>query len=679
MRFAISSGFLIRLISFLAVLGTIDVSYAGFMISPGEIKLPFLHPLFGKNAILQADEKIPIWGWTKPGAKVCLKLKDDHGRITAQADCATGADGRWKAVIGPLKPGGPFTLTVDGPSSAKAENILVGDLWLCSGQSNMFQPLSGIPSGKNEITKANWPQLRMFVILPQLSINPESSFRRGSWEICNPKTVKNFSAVAYFFGRELHQTLKRPVGLINASWGGTRIEAWSNIDTLKDLPFRNTNQEEFNTAEKASKNPNNTLEYEETLEKWFQQNDPGSSPNYYWAREKSDLKPWVKINVPADPGNGPVPNGVLWLRRTFSVPADWAGKEAEILQGCVDFGDWNFTFINGQKIGCRYNTEMSNLYKVPAGVLKAGENTIARRIVVFRHAGFKGKPEHLWIRPKGTPSSQNVSLAGEWYYREGIRKEKFKTRIPDDNMPNQNTPGVLFNGMISPLIPAVFKGCIWYQGEANGMPGEGVKYSTYLKRMIGDWRTKFGNDFPFGIVQLPNFNPVAKVPIENRGWNGSWVDVRESQLEVARFLPKVGCIATIDLGEAGNIHPGRKLEVGQRLAGWALSEVYGHRAEFSGPVFDSMKIEGSNIRIFFKHIGKGLTEKDGKELKWFAISGNDKKFVFAKAKIEEDTVVVSSPQVKNPVAVRYAWVQNPGQVNFYNRNGFPAVPFKTDQ
>lgn len=679
MRFRIFSRFLIRLISIPAICCTVSISYAAFLISPGEIKLPLLHPLFGKNAVIQSGMKVPIWGWTNPGGKVHLELKDGNGSSIAQADSTGGTDGLWKAVIGPLEPGGPFTLTVDGLSSVKSENILVGELWLCSGQSNMNQPLSGIPSGKDEIAKADWPQLRSFQILPQLSVTPELSFRRGTWEICTPKAAGNFSAAAYFFGRELHQALKRPVGLINASWGGTRIEAWSCVDTLKNLPFSNTNQAEFSAADKEAKNPDRIRDYEAALEKWFQENDPGSAASGAWYGETPELKDWVKISVPSDPKKSAVPNGVLWLRRTFMIPAGWNGRDAEMLLGCLDIGDWSFVFINGQKIGCYYNTEMSNLYNVPAGALKAGENTISRRIVGFRHAGFKGKPEHLWIRPKGAPASQSVSLAGEWYYREGILKDKFKSQIPVDRKPNQNTPGVLFNGMIYPLVPAVFKGCIWYQGEANGAPGEGIRYATYLKNMIVDWRLKFGNDFPFGVVQLPNFNPVSKFPVEDRGWNGSWVDVRESQLATSRILPDVGCIATIDLGEAGNIHPARKLEVGQRLAGWALSRVYGNKAEYSGPVFDSMKIEGACIRISFKHIGDGLTSKDGTELKWFAISGADRKFVFANARIDGDTIVVSSPKIPNPVAARYAWVQNPGTVNFYNKNGFPAVPFKTDK
>ncbi|HCE45765.1 MAG TPA: hypothetical protein DET40_19655 [Lentisphaeria bacterium] len=656
---------------------TTNISYAAFQISPGDIKLPFLHPLFGKNAVIQSGAKVPVWGWTNAGAKVHVDLKDGKGESVSRADSVAGTDGLWKAVIGPIEAGGPFTLAVDGPSSVKSENILVGELWLCSGQSNMNWPLSGIPSGKDEIAKADWPQLRTFLIQPQLSVNPELSFRSGSWTVCTPETAKNFSALSYFFGRELHQALKRPVGLINSSWGGTGIQAWSSIDTLKDLLFSNTLQEEFKVADKESKNPNHAKEYEDTLEKWFKENDPGSSAG--WAGEKLDLKDWTKINVPVSPEKSSVPNGVLWLRRTFTVPADWAGKDAEMLLGCVDISDWNFVYMNGQQIGCYYNREMSNLYKVPAGMLKTGENTIARRIVGFGHSGFRGKAEHLWIRPRGAPDTKNISLAGEWYYREGILKDKFKSDIPKDTKPHQNTPGVLFNGMISPLIPAVFKGCIWYQGEASGSPGEGVKYATYLKNMITDWRKRFGNDFAFGVVQLPNFNAISKVPVEDKGWNGSWVDVRESQMETSRILPNVGCIATIDLGDAGNIHPARKLEVGQRLAGWAMSQVYGTKAEFSGPVYDSMKVEGSNIRISFKHIGDGLASKDGTELKWFAICGADKKFIFAKAKIDGDTVIVSSPEIPNPVAVRYAWVQNPDPVNFYNKNGFPAVPFKTDK
>ncbi len=654
--------------------------HAGAELKDGELKLPLLHPLFGDNAVLQSGAKLPVWGWADAGAKVRLELFDAAGKAVASRDAVAGKDGRWQVELGPLEPGGPYALGVAaGKASAKAGNILAGEVWLCSGQSNMYWPLLNIgPTGKDEVEKASWPQVRMFNIASQLSIKPELSYRNASWLVCTPANAKIFSAVGYFFGRELHQALKCPVGLINASWGGTRAEAWMSRDALAALPYQNKLLDEFQTAARESRNPKHAEEYEAKLAKWFQDNDPGSSASPSWADPAADLSSWQKISVPSG-SDLKVPNGVLWIRRSFTLPAAWAGKDLDLMLGCSDLDDWETVFLNGTQVGVRYNREMKNSYRLPASLLKEGENVIARRIVGFKHTGFKGKAEHLWVNAKGAPGGQSVQLAGEWHYRAGVESSKYKGVLPADDKPHQNSPAVLYNGMIAPLLQFSFKGCIWYQGEANSTPGDGVKYLPLLKALIADWRKGSGSEFPFGVVQLPNFNPPSKVPVEDRGWNGSWVDVRDAQFQASKELPKTGCVATIDLGDPGNIHPSRKLEVGQRLSLWALNQVYGKATEFSGPVFESMKVEGSSVRVSFSHLGGGLVSSDGEPLRWFALAGADGKFVFAQAKIDGDSVLVSSQEIASPVAVRYAWVQNPEKANFYSKAGLPAVPFKASK
>jgi sialate O-acetylesterase len=455
---------------------------------------PFLSPMFSSNMVLQRGIKDPIWGWTAPGSQVTVTI----GGKTATTKA--GADGKWLAKVGPLAVGGPYTLTVKGSETVTLNNVLVGDVWICSGQSNMEMGIANCNNAQQEIASANYPNIRLFTVQKKIALTPQTTCN-GNWDVCTPQTVAaggwgGFSAVGYFFGRTLNEKLHVPIGLIHTSWGGTIAEAWTSPEALNNLP---------------------------------------------------------------------------------------------------DFVD--------------RVRDVQNKAKDPAQAANPGNN------------------------------------------------------------PNIST--VLYNGMIAPVVPFGIKGAIWYQGESNA--GRAFQYRSLLPAMINDWRSRFEvGTFPFYIVQLANFTATRPEPGES-----DWAELREAQLMTALNTPKTWLAVITDIGDDKDIHPKNKQDVGKRLALASLGRDYGVKGEYSSPIYKSMTVTGSSITLKFDHIGSGLTTPNGEALKGFAIAGDDKKFVWADAKIVGGTVVVSSAQVPHPTAVRYAWAHNP-VANLYNKEGLPASPFRTD-
>lgn len=448
--------------------------------------LPFVSPMFTDNMVLQRQRPVIVWGWTTPGKTVKVSIDGKTGSAVANAQ------GKWVAKLPALPVGGPYTLTVTGAGESQPttfKNILSGDVWVCSGQSNMEMGIGNVLNAGEEIASANYPEIRLFTVEKKVSTTPEA-LCKGKWDVCTPDTVKaggwnGFSAVGYFFGRELYKNLKVPIGLIHTSWGGTPAEAWTSAEALQTM-------EDY-----KSRNP----------------------------------------------------------------------------------------------------------------------------LVPERH--------------------------------------------------DQNTPTTLYNGMIAPVFPYGIKGAIWYQGESNA--GRAFQYRTLLPTMIKDWRDRWAEgNFPFYIVQLANWQQPNPNPVED-----AWAELREAQSLTAQHSPNTGIAVTIDIGDAGDIHPKDKQNVGKRLALAALAQTYGKKLEYAGPTYKSLKVEGDKIRLTFEHVGGGLVAKGGDTLKGFAIAGEDKKFVWADAKIEGNSIVVSSSQVSSPVAVRYAWHINP-VCNLFNKADLPASPFRTD-
>jgi len=473
-----------------------------------------LPAIFGDNMVLQRNYATPIWGTAAPNQSITLTIAGQTRQATA------GADGKWMVKLDPVKEGGPYELTVSGPSSITYKNVLFGDVWICSGQSNMEWIVKNSKDAQIAIDSSANPNLRLFTVKKNPAQTPANDVT-GKWDESSSQSSPSFSAVGYFFGRELQKQLNVPIGLIHTSWGGTAIQLWQSKEAIE---------------------------------------------------ADEDMK---------------------------QVYVAWQAQQDR--------------FEAAQK-------------KYREDVAKAKE---------------ENKPAPA--APRGGPPM---------------------------------APACLYNGMIAPLVPYGITGAIWYQGESNA--GNAKLYRKQMPAMINQWRKDFGNEFPFYMVQLANFMKKDAQPVDS-----DWAELRESQLQTAQTNPKTGMAVIIDIGEANDIHPKNKEDVGKRLALAALGQHYGKNIEYSGPLYASMKTEGNKIRLMFHHTGSGMMAKSderaagGQKVKGFAIAGEDRKFVWADAQIDGNTIVVSSPEVANPVAVRYGWANNP-DCNLYNKEGLPASPFRTD-
>lgn len=483
-----------------------------------DVRLP---AVISDNVVLQRGAKVPIWGWAEPGEQVTVGVSWHTMQWSVRAD----EQGKWRFEMTPPEAGGPYEMTIRGKNTVTISNILVGEVWVGSGQSNMQWTVRHSANAEQEIAAANYPNIRLFTVERKVADQPQSDCV-GNWESCSPETVGDFSAVAYFFGRELHKELSVPIGLIHTSWGGTPAEAWTSREVLEAEPDAGPILQRYDDA--VAKYPQAKKEYEEKLAEW---------------------------------------------------------KEA------------------------------------------------------VQEAKAEGKNPP---RRPGAPFGPG----------------------------HPHSPAGLYNAMIAPLIPYGIAGAIWYQGESNA--GRAYQYRKLFPAMIANWRRDWGRgNFPFLFVQLANFMATKPEPGDSE-----WAELREAQL-LTLALPNTGMAVIIDIGEANDIHPKNKQDVGKRLAFWALAQTYGRKLVYSGPLYKSMQVEGSRVTLHFDHVGSGLVASGGEPLKGFAIAGADRKFVWADAKIDGDTVVVSSDQVAEPAAVRYAWADNP-VCNLYNKEGLPASPFRTD-
>lgn len=633
-----------------------------------EVRLP---ALISDSMVVQRDSDVRVWGWADPGEGVAVTMAG------ATARAAAGADGAWAVHIGPFKAGGPHRMTIAGKNEITVENVLVGEVWIASGQSNMEWPLRDAERGAEEIARANHPSLRLFTVSKATSMEPGEDVH-GSWAECVPETAGAFSAVAYFFGRELSKSLDVPVGLIHSSWGGTPAEAWTSPDALAA-------HEEL-----------------QPMLEWL--HPPGESLDEEIRRHEAAVAAWEKENVLQDTGNAgleqgfaapdtrdadwesmqlPQPwetaglaiDGAVWFRRAVDLPSAWAGKDLRLALGPID--DFDTTYFNGAPVGAT-GAETVNAwtqpraYDVPAALVHDGRNIIAVR--VFDHAGdggFTGVPDDMALSLGDQPP---LPLAGDWRYR--VERTAEERQVDWGSRPpapfgagNPSTPTSLYHAMLAPLTPYAIRGAIWYQGEANA--GRAEEYRVLFPAMIRDWRRAWGQgNFPFLFVQLANFMARRDDPGES-----DWAELREAQM-LTLSEPACGMAVIIDIGNADDIHPRNKHDVGHRLALWALATTYGQPVEYSGPLYQAHAVEGSTVRVRFAH-GAGLRSSDGGPLKGFAVAGPDGPFVWATAEIDGDSVMVSSDAVPSPAAVRYAWADNP-EANLANEAGLPASPFRTD-
>ena len=637
-----------------------------------EVRVP---SIIGDNMVLQQGQKDRVWGWAAPGERVTVTFNARTARAVADDR------GRWQVFIGPLKAGGPFTLTVAGTNTLTFKNVLVGEVWVCSGQSNMEFILQNAQGGPQDAAQADYPEIHLFTVQKKTSDAPLEDVQ-GRWVVTTPKEAAAFSAVGFYFGRELYRRLKIPVGLIHTSWGGTPAEAWTSRTALAAEPAFKAILERY---EKELRDlPRLQREHARLLAEWERQyavQDAGNKGEALgYARPEQDLAGWKKMNLPQLwETAGLNLDGSIWFRKAFDVPQGWVGRDLTLSLGPID--DYDTTYFNGTRVGSMGPDTpdaymIPRVYRIPGSLVRAGRNVIAVRVFDrMGGGGFGAAPGVMSLAPAGARQGEAVSLDGPWDYKE-------ETVVPSkpvdySNYPgpppgpkNQNSPSVLYNAMLAPLTPFRIRGAIWYQGESNA--GRAYQYRALFPAMIRDWRAAWSEgDFPFYFVQLANWKARKTDSIDSE-----WAELREAQLMTMRSVPHTGMAVTIDIGNPDDIHPRNKLDVGLRLARWALVETYGQKLEESGPLYDSNTIEGDKVRLRFRHAA-GLKTSDGGAPKGFFVAGDDRKFHPAEARIEGDAVVVWSREVSRPVAVRYAWADNPA-CNLYNGANLPASPFRTD-
>ena len=644
--------------------------------------LPLVHPLFSDDMVLQRELAAPIWGWSTPGDAITVTFDGKPVGATAVAS----ADGRWSTKIGPFPPGGPHELEIksSGKSeskSTKLANVLVGDVWLCTGQSNMNWPVRLSKDGAKEAEAANNPRIRSFTVSFYPAVTSQKLPPPAKWEVCTPDFAKNFSGVGYFFAREIERTQQIPIGIIHSSAGATYAETWVSAEALRKQMPNDFPALLDEVAGWAGPNPE-TRDYFADLERWIAAVDPEATKLKSVAPSEATIGSasvdgWRDIEVPKawEESGFPAFDGLAWFRRMLDVPKDWLGDDLKLQLGQIN--DFDIVWFNGTLIGATQTSGIRR-YVVPRELLKAGPNLLTVAILNRQGpGGFTGVPPHMAATSANVKFAQVLKLAGGWQGRQSTKLTDIKRAVPEPPVRNYKTITSMFNGMIAPLVPFGIKGALWYQGEANGPRWK--QYRTLLPTLIGDWRERFGvGDFPFLVVSLANYNPLQKNPVEP-----GWAEIRESQWRTARTVPNVGLAMTIDIGDGGDIHPRNKQEVGRRLGLVARRMAYGEKSlVHSGPEFTKAEIDPANksrIRLHFKHVGGGLTVKAGDpKLTGFVVAGEDKKFAWADAVIEGETIVVSSPEVPEPKYVRYGWAWNP-LVNLYNKEGLPAITFRNDE
>jgi sialate O-acetylesterase len=628
-----------------------------FSRASSQVKLP---GIFGDHMVVQRNQPVPVWGWSSPNEKVTVRF-NSQTKVTI-AD----QKGHWRVTLDSQPAGGPFDLSVTGHNQTVFHDVMIGEVWICSGQSNMEFELNSVINADQETQSAIFPEIRQIKIPHEVSNSPKDNILPAPWEKCSPATAGNFTAVGYFFAREIVKRLHVPVGLINSSWGGTMSETWTSRGAFENsaefksmiaqIPVKNfeaTVEKRRNNLEQQilalHKNTNDTVQEEQ------------------WKNPDYNSQNWPKISVAniwesQDLGLTDL-DGVVWYRKEVVLEPGDLENPVVLSLGMIDDND--ITYVNGVRVGSTKSYNTPRVYHVPAGVFKSGKNVIAVRVEdTGGGGGFYGDSSLIHLKTE----SKLIPLGDPWRFRIA--------KILDNGIgvgPN-DFPCLLYNAMIHPLIPFSIRGVLWYQGEANA--GRAFQYRSSFPLLITDWRQQWGEgNFPFYFVQLASFNADNG----NSNVGSEWAELREAQSKTLS-LPATGMAVTVDIGQSNDIHPKNKQDVGRRLAAIALDQIYGLKMEYSGPVYLSKVITGNKVVLDFSHKGSGLMLKDKYGyIRGFEIAGSDRHFHYARALIQNNKVIVSADQVDNPQSVRYAWADDAGDANLYNQEGFPAVPFRTDE
>lgn len=619
-----------------------------FSLFDAKVKLP---ALVSDGMVLQRNQKLKIWGYADAGERVNIKFLNKTYSTTA--DNA----GNWNIMLPELKAGGPFMMTIN---DITLKDILIGDVWVASGQSNMELPMRRLkPLYGEEMKTVNNQNVRFFTVPQKYNFKtPQNDLDGGKWETTNPQTILNFSGVAYFFAKNLNEKNKVPVGIIHTSLGGSPVQAWMDTNSLKKYPEYLEEAEKWKNDDLIKSTESN----EQSLSKaWYAELDQSDiGLNQHWENSDLDDSSWKTMNVPGswEDQEGPF-EGSVWFRKEIILPKGSAQKTAFLNLGRIK--DADVTYINGVKVGNVTYEYPPRWYDIPAGVLKDGKNIIAVRVTNGSGKGqfIADKPYYLEI------GGQKIDLKGPWKYRIGAKMEKM---APGQTFIRWKPTG-LYNSMINPLINYKVKGFLWYQGESN--TGKPKEYGDLLTTMINDWRSKWQEkEAPFLIVQLANFMEAKNQPVES-----NWAELRDQQRKVSLNVPKSGLAVIIDIGEWNDIHPLNKKTVGDRLALQALKIADKENIVADGPVYQSMKTEGNKVILSFKKRTDDFAPVS--ELKGFAIKGKDGNYQWAKAKIQGKNIIVWNDEIKDPISVRYDWADNPDG-NLKNKTGLPASPFTTE-
>ena len=626
-----------------------------------------LPSVFTDNMVLQQKTDITFYGDATKNKQLTVKTGWNGKEYHTEAD----GQGKWSLKIPTPAAGGPYEITFSDGKKLQLKNVMIGEVWFCSGQSNMEMPVAGwgkVMNYEQEIAEAAYPAIRLFQVKKNTSLAPlkEVESTLGGWQECSSATVPEFSALAYFYARALWKELNVPIGVIDCTWGGTPVEAWTSHETLRQvMGFR----EEMDKLERLGFDPNRMEQaYSEERAHWqslFTEKDKGmENGKLCWTAPSLSEEDWQTISLPGYwEGKGLKDfDGIIWFRRSLEIPAEWAGKPLTLRLGMID--DEDITYFNGVEIarGAGYMTPRT--YTIPAKLVKAGKAVLAVRVSDFGgEGGIHGKAEDLYVEADG----KRISLAGDWKYRIGLSLTGFPP-APISPVQSSSYPTVLFNAMVKPWTAFPIKGVIWYQGEAN--VGRSEQYGDLFPALITDWRRQWRSDFPFYFVQLANFMESKKIQPDSE-----WAALREAQTKALK-LDQVGMAVTIDIGLADDIHPKNKQEVGRRLALVALAGSYGKNVSSSAPVFQNYIIKGNKMELDFGQKQDGFQIK-GTTLKGFTIAGPDRVFYPAEAMVHDGKIILSSTEVPAPLAARYGWADNP-DCNLYGENGLPVAPFRTD-
>ncbi len=638
---------------------TLIIAICCALASRAAIRLP---ALVGDHMVLQRDKPINVWGYAKPAEAVTITFAGKTYTAT------TGNEGKWAVKMTALKAGGPYQMVLTGENTITLNDILIGDVWICSGQSNMEFQLSQANNAVEEVKNANYPQIRLFFVNKGIDLTPRED-TRGSWTVCTSNMAQYFPAIGYFFARDIQRDVKIPIGLINASWGGTVIESWISKEGIADEPTFGAKAQQVAAFDTATYNKEHRKLHADWVADFNRQDKGFADGQYVWAKT-TDLSDWKPINLPTIWGFTGKPDlwemsGVVWFKKTVNL------RKADIQNGAALSLSWimnaDEAFVNGVEVGHTPDIwGFKRLYQVPASLLKDGENTITVRVENYGgDGGFVDNGQNFYLKT----AANTLNLTGEWKYKIGYTLTN--SNRPEKEIGPNTLPTLMYNTMISPLVNLSIKGVLWYQGESNWF--RAYQYRELFPMMIADWRAKFNQgDFPFLYVQLAGYHRKQKQPEAS----SYWAEVREAQDKTLK-VKNTEMVTAFDVGDSSNVHPKNKQEVARRLVLLAEKNVYGLPVKADAPRYKSFEVKDNAIMIKLTNSAGGLTA--GKKVGGFAIAGDDHKFYWADAEIVNDTQIkVSSLLVPRPVAVRYAWEDEPADANVYNSIRLPLFPFRTD-